>query len=286
MTYVELKNLIANKIKEYPQYKDRAIQELRRAKWADEDGINIADIILNSDKPCDNRYVIPFFLGKTTEVDLTKPLETIQVKEGGSGGLDIDLDFQPSGKEANKQWLLEKFGKDRALSVGTYGTVGLSTAARDILRKAECPYTESNSFCKELNDEISFEENMKEYKKNKPILYKTYERYKPWLEMTDKIVGQVSHVGQHAGGLVLLDKPIWMYGPVVHTKDGIATAFEESGSAQYLDECGICKIDCLSIAVLETISNAVDMIDKKLIKIIDDDGIEKIVTEDYIEHKE
>ena len=70
MEIKELKELVAQKIKEYPEYKERALYELRRAIWLIEDGINIADELLNSDKKIDDRYVLPFFLGKTDKVDL------------------------------------------------------------------------------------------------------------------------------------------------------------------------------------------------------------------------
>ena len=106
MEIKELKELVAQKIKEYPEYKERALYELRRAIWLIEDGINIADELLNSDKKIDDRYVLPFFLGKTDKVDLSKPLEIVQIRRGGGSGLDIDTDFEPKAKEAVKQMLI------------------------------------------------------------------------------------------------------------------------------------------------------------------------------------
>lgn len=285
MEFDELKNLVANKIKEYPQYKERALLELRRANWMNDDGINIADMILESDKPCDNRYVLPFFLGKTKEVDLTKPLEIIQVKEGGSGGLDIDTDFEPIAKEEARKMLIEKYGQDRVMSVAAYGTVGMASAVKDVLRKAKVSFADSNAFSKELNAELSFEDNMKVYKEKFPHLYKIYETYKAYLEMVPKMVGQINHVSVHAGGCVVLDEPVWKYCPVVHTKDGVATAFVENGSNTELDELGITKYDFLAISVLETISNAINSINEELIMIEDDDGVVKIVSSSYVNDK-
>lgn len=286
MTFDELKELVVTKIKEYPEYKERAIMELRRAKWCNEDGINIADMIIKSDKSCDNRYVLPFFLGKTKEVDLSKPLEVVNHNGQGTGGLDCDLDFQPSAKEANKKWLIEKYGQDRVLPVAAYGTVGMAVAIKDVLRKAQVPFAESNAFCKELDNEFSFEENMLNYKNKFPNLYKTYETYKTYLDMVPKMIGQINHFSTHAGGIVLLDKPVWNYIPTVHTKDGVATAFVENGGNTELDSTNIIKIDCLAISVLDTISNAIDSINEELVEIEDDDGIRKIVRVSYLQNKE
>jgi hypothetical protein len=287
MDFNELKELVINKLKDYPEYKDRAIKELRRAKWLFEnDNINIADELLNSDKEIDDRYVLPFFLGKTTKVDLSKPLETVQVREGGGGGLDIDTDYEPKAKEFIKKWLIEELGQDKVMGVGTYTTVGLASGIKDILRKCDVPFKESNDFCKELNNEISFEENMEYYKNNFPDLYKTYERYQAYLDFTPKIMNGVKNCGQHAGGVLILDKPVWNYIPVIHTKDGVASAFVENGSNTELDEMNLTKLDCLSISVLEVISNAIDSIDEELILIEDEDGVVKIVGSSYLKNKE
>lgn len=282
MEFDELKNLVVQKLKEYPEYKERAIKELRRAKWLIKDGINIADEILNSDKKVDNRYVLPFFLGKTKEVDLSKPLDVVQVKRGGTGGLDIDTDFEPAGKEAAKKMLIEKYGADRVMGVGTYNTTAITSAAKDILRKIEVPFSVSNAFCKELNNDISWAENMENYRLHFPDLYKLYQTNQAYLDMVPKIVGQIKTCGTHAGGCVILDKPIWNYIPVIHTKEGIATALRESSSEQSLDDCSICKYDLLAITVLETLKNAVNEINEELVKIEDDDGIVKIVPKSYI----
>lgn len=279
----DLKKIVAEKVKQYPEYKERALKELRRAIWLDNE-VSIYDEIMEVD--CDDRYVLPFFLGRTEKVDLTKPLEIVQIKQGGSGGLDIDTDFEPAGKEAATKMLIEKYGQGHVLSVGTYGTLGLASAIKDILRKANVSFGESNAFCKELNDEISFEENMENYKNNFPELYEIYEKNKAYLDMTPRLVGSIRNCGRHAGGVVILQEPIWKFIPVVHTKDGIATAFTESGSAAELDELGVIKYDFLAITVLETISNAVDMINEELVKIEDDDGTILIVSRSYLDtHK-
>ena len=280
--FEDLKKIVAKKIKEYPEYKERAIYELRRAEWIKNE-FSVYDEIMEVE--CDDRYVLPFFLGKTEKVDLSKPLEVVQIKEGGSGGLDIDTDYEPKAKEELKQWLIKKYGPEKVMGVGTYTTVGLASGVKDILRKCDVPFKESNDFCKELNDELSFEENMQNYKENFPALYEIYERHQAYLDFTPKIMNGKRSVGQHAGGIVVLDKPVWEYIPVIHTKDGVATAFCESGALQELDELGITKVDCLAITVLEVISNAVDSIDEELIK-IEEDGQIKIVPFSYLQNKE
>lgn len=279
--FSDLKKIVAKKIKEYPEYKERALYELRRAGWLEKE-FSVYDEIMEVE--CDDRYVLPFFLGKTEKVDLSKPLEVVQIREGDSGGLDIDLDLHPIYKEINKKWLIDKYGSEKVMGVGTYTSVGLASGIKDILRKCDVSFKESNDFCKELNDELSFEENMKNYKENFPILYETYERNKAYLDFTPKIMNGIKNCGQHAGGVLILDEPVWNYIPVIHTKDGVASAMVESGNATECDLIGLTKIDCLAITILDVLDKAVEAVNEKLFKIIDDDGIEKIVPESYIKN--
>lgn len=95
--------------------------------------------------------------------------------------------------------------------------------------------------------------------------------------------------GQHAGGCLIMDKPVWEYIPVVHTKDGVSSAFVENGGNTELDELGVIKYDFLAITVLEVISNAVESVESmgdSFVKIEDDDGIVKIVPKTYLQNKE
>lgn len=95
--------------------------------------------------------------------------------------------------------------------------------------------------------------------------------------------------GQHAGGCLIMDKPAWEYIPVVHTKDGVSSAFVENGGNTELDELGVIKYDFLAITVLEVISNAVESVESmgdSFVKIEDDDGIVKIVPKTYLQNKE
>ena len=288
MDYEELKKLILDKTKSFPQYKERAIQELVRAKIAYSDGINLVEELnkLKSENNLSDGYIIPFFLGLYEEPKEIKPIELKQTKSGGGGGLDIDTDLSTAGKPLVKQFLEKKYGKDRICSVGTYRTIGLASAIKDILRYRKVNFSISNKFCSELNNELSFEENMSSYQKNHPDLYHIYEQYKPDLDFVPKICNMIRSVGKHAGGLMILDSPIYECLPVVRPQGELATAFCESGSLQELDELGYIKFDMLAISQLDTIDQALDMAEEEgFFKIEDDDGIIKIVSKAYLLEK-
>lgn len=288
MEFEELKSLVLKKIEEYPEYKFRAMQELMRANIAYQNNINIVDEInkLNNNDDLSDGYILPFFLGITSRPTALKPIELKQHNSDSSGGLDVDVDLSSAGKPLVKAYLEEKYGKDHIMSVGTYMTIQVSSAIRDILRRENVPFAEVNKFCSELDPELSFEENMERYRQNFKPLYEFYLAHKVGLSYVPKICNMFRGMGKHAGGIVILDKPVYEYIPVIRVQGELATAFTESGASQELDMLGLIKLDMLAISQLDIIDNALTLAEKDgFFEIEDDDGIKKIVSKAYLMEK-
>ncbi len=208
---------------------------------------------------------------------MTKPILVIVTKMG----LDIDTDFSSYGKALVKDYLERKYGKERVVSIGTYSSLGLSSATKDILRKEEVEFSESNTFCSYFNSDLTFEENIESFKTNNKPAYDFYLKYKTKLDYVPKILNKIRSVGKHAGGVLILPSPVWEHIPVERVQGELVSAFVESGSSTQLDEIGYVKFDLLGITVLDVMDSAIEMIDEKLF-LIEEDGIKKIVPESYL----
>ena len=281
-TFKEVKSFCDEKIKEYPEYLKRYKKEISSFNRFFKNDRNILEEFENNKSKIDNRYVIPFLLGYTNKVDLEKSLDMIQVKPGASGGIDIDSDLSPEAKEKVTEYLKNKYGEDRVISVGTYTKMGVASAAKDLMRIYEVPFKESNLLTKELNSQETWEQNLERIKFSRPELYSVYEKYKDVLDLVPYFVNKVRQSGKHAGGVVVLDRPVYELIPVDKVSGNLVTAFPESGSTQTLDEVGVVKFDILGISILDVISNAIDSITEKMY-LIEENGIEKIVPHSYID---
>lgn len=283
MEYKELKVFCDEKIKQYSQYLEKYKKEIILAKRYYDNGINLVEL-LKSKKPS-TRYIIPFLLEITNKIT-DEIWEYKFVKTGSSGGVDIDLDFDPIGKEKIQRYLMEKFGEDRVLHVGTFSRLGPSSAAKDLLRIYKVDFKESNEFTRYLDQTKSWEDNLRNIKDKYPHLYSFYEKHKDILDLTPYFINKIRQAGKHAGGIVILDRPVYERIPIERITGEIVTAFPESSQEQILDEIGVVKFDILAISILDVIRNTIRLLEDKKLFLIEEDGITKIIEESYLKNKE
>ena len=280
MEYKELKTFCDEKIKQFPQYLEKYKKEILLAKRYYDNNINLVELLKT--KTPSMRYVIPFLLGLTDKISEER-WEYKFVKSGSSGGVDIDLDFDPAGKEKIQKYLVEKFGEDRVLHVGTFSRLGPSSAAKDLLRIYKIDFKESNSFTSLLQQTLSWEDNLKNLQEKYPTQYVFYNKHKDILDLTPFFINKIRQVSMHAGGVVILDKPVYERIPIDRVSGSLVTAFPESAQEQVLDEIGVVKFDILAISILDVIRNTIASLKNEKLYLVDEDGIMKIVSEKYLE---
>lgn len=287
MTYEELKSFCDKKIvslfKQGVLAKEHLLKyksEISNAKIFYDNGRNLYLEMESKKDKLDDRYIIPFVLGFTSSVK-DKAANLIQVKDI-VGSPDYDADMSPSGKEAVKNYLINKYGKERCLPVGAYSTFGPASAAKDLLRIYEVEFKASNEFTAALDSTLSWEENLEIIKTENKKQYDFYLKNKNVLDRVPFFVDKIRQTSVHAGGIVITDEPIYKRCPVDRVGDQVVTAFPESGSDAVLDEIGIIKLDNLSVSILDVIKTAIDLVDEKLYLIKEDDVL-KIVPQSYID---
>ena len=263
------------------EHKKQYKKELYRAKIAYDNDIDLLSEFENNKDKLQTNYVLPYLLNYTDEIT-NEELEFIQVKPGASGGIDVDSDFESASRDKIISYLKNKYGEECVLYVGTYSKLGLASAAKDLLRVYNIDFGKSNEFTTSLDAELSWEENINNFKATNRKLFEFYSNNKQILDLVPEFLNKVRNLGKHAGGVVILPKPVYNYIPVNRVKNELTTGFCESGSDSSLDDLGIVKFDLLSISILDVMSKSIDMINEKLYLIEDDDGIKKVVGESYL----
>lgn len=278
-----LRNFCDGAITKYPQYNDLYRKEIILAKRYYDNNMNLFEMLEERKDNISKRYVIPFLLGFTNEV-VEKEWEYRFVKEGSSGGIDVDCDFSSKGKELIQQYILDKYGEERVLHVGTFSRLGPASAAKDLLRIYKIDYTKSNEFTKLLDKSLDWEENIEYIRQNYPEQFKFYENNKTILDMVPHFINKIRQSGKHAGGIVITDEPYYKLIPIDRVGGEICSAFPESAQQQVLDELGVVKLDILGITIMDVIGDAIDSIEEKLY-LIEEEGIKIIVPESYLDEE-
>ena len=192
---------------------------------------------------------------------------------------DIDVDFMTGTDDVTDNFLYEKYGKNRVLSVSTFSTFNEKGCLKDVVRAhLGEEYTgfdsEVHAVTKEMPNFDKVEYSLKDWFINWPNDENCSEVVRKWLtnpankviiEQTLKFQGQIRGVGQHAAGIVITPGPCWEYLPtnIIASNKNIVTAFQEADkSGKDLSELQILKLDRLKLETLNAIVDAIALVKK------------------------
>lgn len=190
---------------------------------------------------------------------------------------DIDVDFMTGTDHITDDFLHQKYGKERVLSVSTFSTFNEKGCLKDVVRAhLGEEYTgfdsEVHQVTKEMPNFDKVEFSLKDWFINWPKEDACSDVVRRWLtnpahkiiiEQTLKFQGQIRGIGQHAAGIVITPGPCWEYLPtnIIASNKSIVTAFQEADkSGKDLSELQILKLDRLKLETLNVIVDAVKII--------------------------
>jgi DNA polymerase-3 subunit alpha len=172
---------------------------------------------------------------------------------------DIDMDFPDNKREEVIQYVINKYGKDKVVSIITFGTFQGKSAIRDVGRIMEI----DSVILDELSKNLSKADNSIEVFKTKyPKEYQYYvniDKIKDLVTVADKLNGLVKHVSTHAAGIIISGENIKEYSPV---QPGLMGAYQTQYEASDLEEIGLLKFDFLGIRNLTMIKDTLELIKK------------------------
>lgn len=171
---------------------------------------------------------------------------------------DIDLDFPDESREEMLQYTKRKYGNLHASQIATFGTLAAKMAIRDTGRVMGFSQEEMNKWskmipsdpgitlAKALEQSKSLQQFINENGKNE-LLFKT----------ARTIEGLPRHVGTHAAGVVISEKPL---DELVPLQNGNGVLRLTQYTMKTVEEIGLLKMDFLGLKNLTILSHAVELI--------------------------
>ncbi len=173
---------------------------------------------------------------------------------------DIDMDFPDDRREEVIQYVISKYGKEKVVSIITFGTFQGKSAIRDVGRILGT----ENVIIEELTKNISAANNSIEtFREKYPKEYSYYMNIpdiKVLIDTAEKLNGLVKHVSTHAAGIIITGEDIREHSPI---QPGLMDAYQTQYEATDLEEMGLLKFDFLGLRNLTMINDTLELIKEK-----------------------
>jgi DNA polymerase-3 subunit alpha len=174
---------------------------------------------------------------------------------------DFDVDFCMDRRGEVIEYVRQKYGKDQVSQIITFGRLQTKACIRDVGRVLGMPYGEVDQIAKlvpeqlgiSLAEAVEKEPKFDEMRAANPTVDKLFHH-------AFKLEGLTRSFGKHAGGVIITDKPLTNYAPLMMDEDGAVVVQYDKDAAE---KVGLVKFDFLGLKTLTHIKRAVDLVNVK-----------------------
>ena len=178
---------------------------------------------------------------------------------------DFDIDFCFERRGGVIEYVTRKYGADRVGQIVTFGTLKAKAVIKDVARALDISFADSNEIAKLVPEDPKM--TLKKAFELEPKLKALAEdqRYKGLFEVATRLENRNRHTSFHAAGIVIGKSELTDYVPLFKDpKTGIvATQF----TMDYLEKCGLVKMDFLGLKTLTLIKNTIDLVRRRGVEI-------------------
>lgn len=196
---------------------------------------------------------------------------------------DIDMDIADDRRDELIEYARQKYGSERVVQIGTFGTMMARAAVRDVARALGHSYGTGDAVAKMIPfGKQGFPVSIRSAMDSTPELASAYKQDTATHEILDlaqKIEGNVRHVGVHAAGVVIAPSPVVEYTPIqLDPKGGkLITQYDMYSIADEYGGVGLLKFDMLGLTNLSVLADSVKRVRIRLGKEVD---LERIPLDD------
>ncbi|MBC2723241.1 DNA polymerase III subunit alpha [Desulfosporosinus sp.] len=173
---------------------------------------------------------------------------------------DIDIDFDPEGRERVIRYVMEKYGADKVCQIITFGTMGAKAAIRDGGRVLAIPLFRVDKVAKAIPSDLGMTlEKALEVSSDLARMVEEDDEIKRLYTLAKSLEGMTRHASTHAAGVVIAKDPLMNYLPLQRTsEDFVMTQFPMKA----VEEIGLLKMDFLGLRNLTILQEAVSRIEE------------------------
>ncbi len=178
---------------------------------------------------------------------------------------DFDVDFDFERREEVIEYVNRKYGAERVGQIITFGTLKARAAIRDVARVLDVPLPEADRIAKLIP---AGSKSLAEAMEQEPELKKVAAQggaHRELMEISRKLEGLSRHASTHASGIVIGREELSHYVPLY--RDPKTGAVSTQYSMDFLEECGLVKMDFLGLKTLTLIRNTLALLERRGVKL-------------------
>lgn len=179
---------------------------------------------------------------------------------------DLDTDFEMGRRGEVKEYMERRYGKDQVCSVGTYTTLQVKAAIKDLCRLESIPVSEVNMFTAKIDGVKDFDDLFRMACQKKDVAY-FINKYPGIIQAVGLIQGQPKAKSIHACAMMVYpdDHDMFHWNPVRRQGDMMVSEWEGGE----LDGAGFLKEDILGILQLSKFGDILKLVKEHTGKDVD-----------------
>ncbi|MCP8617105.1 DNA polymerase III subunit alpha [Salirhabdus salicampi] len=172
---------------------------------------------------------------------------------------DIDIDFSDHRRDEVIQYVLQKYGDNRVAQIVTFGTFAPRSLLRELMKTMGIDKHDEQYLLKEISPQVpSLRETVKGSDTLRQYISNS-ESLKTLFKVGVKLEGLPRHHSTHAAGVVISDRPLYQYVPLMSGHHGVALTQYPMND---LEQIGLLKMDFLGLRNLSLMEQIVKRVQK------------------------
>ena len=181
---------------------------------------------------------------------------------------DFDLDFPDDQREEMIRYTVEKYGSDQVAQIATFGRMKARAAIRDVGRAQDIALDDVDRIAKMIpaipGNPATIQDVLTEgHEFYDPELKELYGKdgwERSLLDTSMQLEGVARHAGIHAAAVIVADKDLTNYTPLMRGSRGAITETITQFEFPILESLGLLKIDFLGLSTLTVMREACRLI--------------------------
>jgi DNA polymerase-3 subunit alpha len=181
---------------------------------------------------------------------------------------DFDLDFPDDQREELIRYTVDKYGQDQVAQIVSFGRMKARAAVRDVGRAMDVPLPEVDRLAKMIpaipGKPVTIEDVLSKGREFHSAelrdLYEGESYVRELLDTASSLEGVARHASIHAAAVVVADKPLVYYTPLMRPPKSAVTDKITQYEFPILESIGLLKIDFLGLSTLTLIREAARLI--------------------------